>query len=203
MRKKGFLVTIASPSGGGKSTICKELLRINPTLCYSISWTTRPIRGSEVHGKEYFFTDVETFKQKVKDNFFLEHAEVHGNFYGTSKEFVEQCLSVEKIILFDIDVQGVDLIKKQGYNIVTIFILPPHEDILKKRLTSRGTDSHEVIAKRLVNARREIDCLGSYDYLVINDEIENAISTVNSILIAEQNNVQRYIDPREDFYGRT
>ena len=199
MKKRGFLVTIASPSGGGKSTICKEILRINPSFTYSVSWTTRQIRGSEQEGCDYFFTDVESFKSKVEEGFFLEYAEVHENFYGTSKAYIENCLQKEKIVLLDIDVQGVELIKKQGFDVVSIFILPPSESILKQRLVSRGTDLPEVIAKRLANAKKEIDFIQDYDYLVINDVIENAISIVNSILVAEQNKVRSYIDPLNEF----
>ena len=200
MKKKGFLVTIASPSGGGKSSICKELLKMNPALLYSVSWTTRAMRGEEVFGKDYFFTDEITFKQKIEAGFFLEYAVVHNNFYGTSKDYIENCLVEEKIVLLDIDVQGVELIKKQGYDVVTIFILPPSEDILRKRLIDRGTDSDEVIKKRLENSKKEIDFLSEYDYLVINDDISKAICNVNNILSSETNKVSRYINPKKEYY---
>jgi len=201
MKKKGFLLTVVSPSGGGKSTICGEVLKIHPSLCYSVSWTTRPMRINEVDGKDYFFTDIESFEKKIKDGFFLEHALVHGNYYGTSKEYIANCLNEEKIVILDIDVQGVSLIKEQGYDIVAIFILPPSEQILRHRLVSRGTDSQAVIEKRLENAKKEIDFINDYDYLVINDDIENAIMIVNDILIAEQNKIKRYIEPVKEFYN--
>ncbi|MCL2062810.1 MAG: guanylate kinase [Candidatus Cloacimonetes bacterium] len=200
MRKKGFLVTIASPSGGGKSTICKEILSINPLFCYSISWTTRNIRGNEIDGKDYFFTDIETFNKKLKAGFFIEYAEVHGNYYGTSKDYLENCLNEEKIVLLDIDVQGVESIKKQGFDVVSIFILPPNENVLKKRLLDRGTDSIEVINKRLENSKKEINYLQSYDYLVINEDFLKAVETVNDILVAEMNRLNRYVDPLNYYY---
>ena len=200
MKKKGFLVLIAAPSGGGKSTICDEILRLNPDICYSISWTTRPLRGKETNGKDYFFTDTLTFKQKIEEGFFLEFANVHGNYYGTSKDFVDSCLKDEKIVIFDIDVQGVDLIKNKGYDIVTIFVLPPSHEILKHRLQSRGTDSLDIINQRLENAKKEIECLENYDYLVINDDLNKAVKIVNSILIGEKNKLNRYISPKEEFY---
>ena len=200
MKKRGFLVTIASPSGGGKSTICKEILKINPLFCYSTSWTTRARRGDEINGKDYFFTDTTTFQKKIKEGFFLEYAEVHNNFYGTSKDYIEQCLNEEKIVLLDIDVQGVELIKKQGFDIVTIFILPPNEEILKQRLISRNTDSMEVINKRLQNAKKELDYMKDYDFLVINDDICQAVEVVNNILVAETNRFKRYIDPVKEYY---
>ena len=202
MKKKGFLVLIAAPSGGGKSTICEEILRLNPDLCYSISWTTRAKRGKETDGINYFFTDTATFQNKIEEGFFLEYAEVHGNFYGTSKSYVDDCLDNEKIVIFDIDVQGVELIRNKGYDVVTIFILPPNQEVLKQRLLNRGTDSPEVIIQRLENARKEIDCIECYDYLVINDEINKAIEIVNSILIGEKNKRNRYISPKEDFYRK-
>ena len=201
MKRKGFLVTIASPSGGGKSTICREILNINPSICYSISWTTRPIRGEEIDGVDYFFTDIETFEQKIKDGHFLEHALVHGNYYGTETEYVEKCLHDGKIVLLDIDVQGVELVRNGGYDIVSIFILPPNESVLKERLIGRKTDSQAVIDQRLENSKKEIAFLRNYDYLVINDKIENAVNIVNNVLIGEQNRVDRYINPLEDFYN--
>ena len=200
MKKTGFLVTLASPSGGGKSTICREILKLNSDLQYSVSWTTRPIRGDEVNGKDYNFIDIESFKTKIENDFFLEYAIVHGNYYGTSKEYINKCLREEKIILLDIDVQGVELLKKQGVDVVSIFILPPKESILKERLISRGTDSIEIINKRLENSKKEIDQISEYEYLVINDDIQNAIDIVNDILTAEKNKSKRYINPKNYYY---
>ena len=201
MKRKGFLVTIASPSGGGKSTICREILSINPSICYSISWTTRPTRGEEIDGVDYFFTDIATFEKKIKAGHFLEYALVHGNYYGTTTEFVEKCLQDGKIVLLDIDVQGVELVRNCGYDIVSIFILPPNESVLKERLIGRKTDSQTVIDQRLENSKKEIAFLRNYDYLIINDKIENAVNIVNNVLIGEQNKVDRYINPLEDFYN--
>ena len=201
MHKKGFLVTIASPSGGGKSTICREVLKRDKNVNYSISWTTRAKRGNEVDGIDYNYTSIEDFKKKIDENHFLEYAKVHENYYGTSKDFIDKSLENEAIILLDIDVQGVELVKKQGYSVVTIFILPPSAKILKDRLINRGTDSVDVINKRLNNAKKEIDCIAGYDYLVINDEIEMTVTTVMSILNAESNKFIRFIDPVSEFFN--
>jgi guanylate kinase len=202
MKRKGFLVTIAAPSGGGKSSVCNELIRLNLNVRYSISWTTRAIRGNEVNGEHYFFTDIDTFQKKIKEDFFLEYAVVHGNYYGTSKELVDNLLTDGKMVIFDIDVQGVELMKNKDYDIVTIFLLPPDRETLKKRLINRNTDSEEVINLRLQNSLKEIECHKNYDYLVINDDLRETINTVNSILIAEQNRVNRYLEPiLEKFIG--
>ena len=199
MKKTGFLVAIASPSGGGKSTICREILRMNNSFTYSISWTTRPIRGEEVDGKDYFFTDVDDFKKKIKANYFLEHAIVHGNYYGTSKEYINQRIADELVVLLDIDVQGVQLLKKQDYPIVSIFVLPPDIDVLRHRLKSRKTDSKDVIQTRMANALKEIEYIGDYDYLVINDDLKKAVTDVDSILTAEMNHMSRYVNPKSEF----
>jgi guanylate kinase len=200
MKKKGFLVTIASPSGGGKTTICRELLSVNKTLSYSISWTTRPLRGMEKNGKDYFFTDIDTFKAKIEEGYFLEYALVHGNYYGTSIEYIEESLNDGSIVLLDIDVQGVDLLKNSSFDVVSIFLLPPNEEVLKERLISRKTDSENSIFTRLENSKKEINHLFSYDYLVINDDLEKTVETVNNILTAEYNKVKRYVDPLSTFY---
>ncbi|MCK9328372.1 MAG: guanylate kinase [Candidatus Cloacimonetes bacterium] len=202
MKKNGFLITLASPSGGGKSTICKQLMNKVNNLKYSISWTTRAIRVNEEDGKDYFFTSIEDFKEKQKKNFFLESANVHDNWYGTSYEFIDNCLKNEEILLLDIDVQGVEQIRKQSYNIVSIFILPPTESELRERLINRKTDSKETIKKRLSNAKTEIKYLPKYDYLVINDTIENAVNNIISIINAEKLKVERYIEPIKSFYNQ-
>jgi len=201
MKKRGFLVTIAAPSGGGKTTICQGVLNQNKSLCYSVSWTTRQPRGSEVNGVDYTFTDLHTFQSKVSEKFFLEFADVHGHFYGTPRAFIDTALKQEKIVLLDIDVQGVEMLKTVGYDIVTIFILPLNETILKQRLLARGTDAQEVIVTRLDNAKKEIKNIYNYDYLVINEDIDTSVNVVNSILVAEQNKIKRYLDPINDFYG--
>lgn len=200
MQKRGFLVTVASPSGGGKSTICKELVNLIPDLEYSISYTTRAIRINEVHGKDYFFVSQDDFVEKQNNGFFLESALVHGNYYGTSSLYVEECIAKGKILLLDIDVQGVKQVKDLGYDIITIFILPPNEKVLKDRLISRNTDSMDVIEQRLKNAKNEITHLVTYDYLVINNDLDKAIDEVLSIIKAENCRVKRYLNPIDSFY---
>jgi guanylate kinase len=200
LRKKGFLVTIAAPSGGGKSTIVERLLTMDQDFCYSISWTTRQIRGSEVHGRDYFFTDMPTFERMISQGYFLEYAKVHGNYYGTSTEYIDKSLCEKKIILLDIDVQGVRLVQQKDYNVVTIFVLPPSEQILIKRLTARGTETQTQIETRLQTAKSETEYLRDYEYLVINDDLQSAVSEVYHILTAERNKLTRYIDPIADYY---
>jgi len=203
MERKGFLVTIASPSGGGKSSVCHELLKRHHDLCYSVSWTTRPKRGMEIDSQDYFFTDLLTFQNKVSTGFFLEYALVHGNYYGTPESFVTNQIRQGKIVLFDIDVQGVEIIKKRGeYDIVTIFLLPPNERILQERLINRGTDTTENIAIRIANAHSEIIKYVMYDYLVINDQFETTMRILSSILDSEKHRVKRYIDPVTTFYPK-
>lgn len=202
MRKKGFLITLAAPSGGGKSSVCDIVLRQLPQIRYSISWTTREPRGEEKNGIHYFFTDEQTFLQKKEAGFFLESALVHGHYYGTSKEFVYDTLQQGSHIIMDIDVQGVEQIRKQGFSVVTIFIIPPTYKILEERLLNRKTDSEEVIRQRLINAKKEIDRLIEYDYLVINKNLEEAARDIVSIINAEEIKVSRYENIIQDFYEK-
>ncbi len=200
MRKNGFLITLAAPSGGGKSSVCDIVLKRLPQIKYSISWTTREPRGEEKHGIHYFFCDETTFINKRDESYFIESALVHGHYYGTSKEFVNNCLDEGSHIIMDIDVQGVDQIRKKGFSVVTIFLIPPTYHELEERLKNRKTDSYEVIQQRLINAKKEIDRLIEYDYLVINENLEKAAEDVIHIIEAEENKVSRYENIVQDFY---
>ena len=172
---KGKLIVIVAPSGTGKSTMIKRLKGDFPSLHESVSFTTRQIRPGEVHGKSYFFIEREEFIRKRDGNEFLEWAEVHGNFYGTSKIFVEDSLKEGKHLLFDLDVQGTDSMKKYfGPVANAIFISPPSVEELEKRLRNRGTENTQVINLRLLNAQKELLRKEDFDFLIYNDDIEHA-----------------------------
>lgn len=178
----GKLIVIVAPSGTGKSTMIKRLKNDFPTLVESVSYTTRPIRPGEIEGQSYFFTVHEEFIKMRENDEFLEWAEVHGNFYGTSKKFVEDSLKEGKHLLFDLDVQGTDSIKAYfGVRANVIFISPPSVEELEKRLRHRGTENTQVINLRLMNARKELLRKNDYDFLVYNDDIENAYKRLTEI----------------------
>ncbi|MBP9679810.1 MAG: guanylate kinase [Bacteriovorax sp.] len=179
---KGKLIVIVAPSGTGKSTMIKRLKQDFPSLVESVSCTTRPMRPGEVHGKSYFFISQEEFLAKKESDEFLEWAEVHGNFYGTSKTFVEQGLNEGKHLLFDLDVQGTDSFKTYfGPRAAVIFIAPPSVEELEKRLRNRGTEDTRVINIRLNNARKELLRKEDYDFLIYNDDIENAYERLSEV----------------------
>ena len=178
----GKIIIIVAPSGTGKSTMIKRLKIDFPLLHESISYTTRPIRSGEIHGKSYFFIDVAEFVKMRENHEFLEWAEVHGNFYGTSKKFVEQSIIEGRHLLFDLDTQGTDSVKKHfGNKALAIFISPPSVEELEKRLRNRGTETTQVINVRLHNARNELKRKDDYDFLVYNDNIEDAYKNLSEI----------------------
>jgi guanylate kinase len=171
----GKMIVICAPSGTGKSTLISKLKQDHPDLEWSVSCTTRAIRAGEVNGREYHFITVEDFEQQIKQQQFIEWAKVHSNYYGTSKLFVDAGLQAGVKMLFDLDVQGADAMKKiYGERAQVIFIEPPSLDELEKRLNQRGTDEPEVIRERLDNARRELARKNDYDYLIMNDDVDRA-----------------------------
>lgn len=185
--KQGNLFIISAPSGAGKTTILKEIIGEMPGLGFSVSHTTRSPRAGESHGRDYFFVDRQTFSAMRTENDFLEWAEVHGNLYGTSKAVVEAKLAEGSDILLDIDVQGARQIKESGItNAIFIFIAPPSWEILETRLTARGTDGADTVRTRLANARTEMKEAGWYDYLIINDRLEEAVTMLKAIILAER-----------------
>ncbi|WP_419910568.1 guanylate kinase [Hoeflea sp.] len=187
VKRRGLMLVLSSPSGAGKSTIARNLLKDDNDLNLSVSVTTRRRRGSEIDGVHYnFLTDVEF--QRLRDtDALLEWAEVHGNFYGTPREPVERSMAEGHDMLFDIDWQGaLQLQEKMPADVVSVFILPPSLAELKSRLHRRAEDSNEVIEQRLENSREEMQHWGDYDYVVINDDLDNAYSAVRSIVIAER-----------------
>ncbi len=180
----GYLVVLSAPSGGGKTTILQRLLQTNnPDFCYSISATTRKPRGSEQHGREYFFLSAEEFQQGIARGRFLEYAQVHGNLYGTPRENVEKWLAMGKFVLMDIDVQGGINVKRQlGPRAILIFIQPPSLELLRERLHGRNTDSPEEIAARLQAAHDEMEAAKEYDYVVTNYDVDETVQRVLEII---------------------
>lgn len=178
------LIVLSAPSGTGKTTLCARLLKDIPELMLSISTTTRLPRGKEIHGREYFFVSVEEFKTKLEAGRFAETASVHGNFYGTSKDFIEEAFSHGKSLLLDIDVQGADSFKTAyPKETVSIFIEPPSMAELEKRLRARNTEDEASIQKRLRNAETELNHLERFDHVILNDDIDQAYFHLQGIVL--------------------
>jgi len=177
---------ISAPSGSGKSTLVNRLMQEVPNLCFSISYTTRAPRGHEVQGTNYHFTSRNDFEERLRNDEFLEHADVFGNYYGTHRSELEMARSHGKDLVLDIDVQGAAQLKKSIPDAVTIFVLAPSRQILEHRLRYRGEDSDEVIRRRLADAAREIRNYDLYDYVLINEDIDESARTLGSIVRAER-----------------
>ncbi|HEY0818194.1 MAG TPA: guanylate kinase [Rhizobacter sp.] len=182
----GNLFVVAAPSGAGKSSLVKALLELDSHLVVSISHTTRPPRGQEQEGREYYFIDDATFRAKISRGEFLEHALVHGNRYGTSRAEVEKRIASGEDVILEIDYQGALQIKQIFPNAVLIFILPPSWDELAQRLTRRGEDHPEVIAERLKNARIEVAQARHFDFVIINALFETALFDLKAIVHSQR-----------------
>ncbi len=198
-KSSNFLIILSAPSGGGKSTILNEILKITDNIDYSVSFTTRKPRGVEQNGVHYHFVDEQEFLRRIDAGDFLEHARVFGNWYGTSISYIKTRLAARHHVIMDIDVQGATLISATDIPLVKIFIIPPSMEVLKDRLVTRATDSDEEIAKRLKIARDELNFIPHYDYLVINDDLSLAVEDVLAIIRAEENRVSRYENPVNGF----
>ncbi len=173
--QKGAILVLSGPSGAGKSTIIQAASREIGDYYFSISTTTRKPRAGEEDGKDYFFVTKESFEEDIKAGYFLEYAQVHGNYYGTSLKPVREALEEGKLVLFDIDVQGHRLVRAKMNDITTsAFITPPTLNELETRLRARCTDDESVIKQRLENAKEEIRAVGEYDFTIINDTVEDA-----------------------------
>jgi guanylate kinase len=177
---------VSAPSGSGKSTLVNELFKMVSHLDFSISYTTRPPRGSEQNGKEYFFVTREEFEAMIAAGEFLEHAEVFGNYYGTARRFLREAEARGNDLLLDIDVQGAKQIKEAIPEAVSIFILPPDREKLEWRLRHRGLDSEAVIRRRLDTARREIENYSKYDYILVNNLLEQSADQLKDIVLAQR-----------------
>ncbi|MBI4509364.1 MAG: guanylate kinase [Deltaproteobacteria bacterium] len=183
--RRGLLVVVSSPSGAGKTTLCRRLLQEFPDLKFSVSYTTRPPRTGERNGVDYWFVDAQSFQRMVEAGEFAEWAEVHGNRYGTARAAVEDALVRGHDVLFDIDWQGGEKLKAQfAGDAVMVWVLPPSLQVLEERLRRRATDAPDVIGRRLAMAKEELLHYTSYDYLIVNDAIENAYDHLRSIYVA-------------------
>ncbi len=177
---------VSAPSGSGKSTLVNELFKVVKHLDFSISYTTRPPRGSEQNGKEYFFVTKEQFEAMIEAEEFLEYANVFGYYYGTAKRFLRDAEARGNDLLLDIDVQGAQQVKKCIPDAASIFILPPDREKLEWRLRNRGLDSEDVFRRRLDTARREIENYSKYDYILVNERLERATDELKAIVLAER-----------------
>lgn len=200
-KSQNFLIILSAPSGGGKSTILTEVRKLNPEVDYSVSYTTRPPRGIEENGIHYHFVDEAEFCRRKDEGDFLECANVFGRWYGTSITYIQSRLDAGKHVIMDIDVQGAALIGETSVPYVKIFIIPPSMEVLRERLVNRGTDTIAEIEKRLRIARDELKFITTYQYLVINDDLAQAVQEVLAIIKAEENRVTRYHKPIAQFLG--
>lgn len=180
--ERGRLFIVSAPSGAGKTTLCNAVLKRFPDLCYSISHTTRAPRPGEQDGVDYFFISEEEFLQRIKNGIWAEWATVYGHYYGTSARFIDRHLEIGKDILLDIDYNGARQIISRYPDSVTIFILPPTFETLKQRLLKRGTDSEDIIARRLENAKAEIAQKDRYQYVLVNDSLPATIEKLCAII---------------------
>lgn len=187
---RGRLFIISAPSGTGKTTLCSAVLNRFPDMLYSVSYTTRKPRNGEQNGIEYHFIKKRDFKDKIEDGQWAEWAEVHGNYYGTSAEFLDKGLDSGRDIILDIDVQGTIRLLEQYPEAVTIFVMPPSIEELKRRLELRNTDSSEVIARRLENAILEMAKKDLYLHVIINDQLHKAIEQLIAVLENYRSNAQ-------------
>ncbi len=183
---KGRLFIFSGPSGSGKDTILQGALKKHPEIKLSISSITRAMREGEVEGEKYHFISREEFEDLLAHDMLLEHNVFVGNYYGTPKGPVEDCLENGDDMILEIDVNGAKQVKKKMPEAISIFVMPPSLEVLKKRLSGRGTESKEVIEERLGEALREIECANNYDYIIINDKIEEAIDDLLTVILSER-----------------
>lgn len=191
---KGLLIVVSGPSGAGKDTICQKLIKENSNIWMSVSMTTRKPRPLEKDGVDYFFVSSEEFENKINDNTFLEYASYNDNYYGTPKDKVEEKLNEGKDVILVIDINGAINIKKIIPSALFIFIMPPDMETLKNRLIGRKTESKDKIVKRFITAYNEVNNYKKYNYVVVNDNVEDAVNKVKSIIQSEKCRVDRIED---------
>ena len=177
---------VSAPSGTGKTSLCKEILKTLPDVTFSISYTTRPPRPGEVNGIHYIFVSTQEFENMISKGALVEWTNIYGHLYGTSIESLNLCLNQGRDVLFDLDVKGAAEIKKRHPEAVTIFILPPSMEQLRQRLSSRGTEDPEALEERVKHAEKEITHAKEYDYTVVNDQLDRAVGKIKNIIIAER-----------------
>lgn len=180
----GTLFVVAAPSGAGKSTLVNALLEHDGAISLSVSHTTRPPRTGEQYGRHYYFVERAEFEREIDQGIFLEHAEVHGNLYGTSRNTVQELLAQGRDVLLEIDWQGAEQIRRSKPDCVSVFILPPSRAELERRLRGRASDSAEVIERRLHNSREEISHAHQFDYILVNDNFDEALADLQAIVRA-------------------
>lgn len=183
--QKGILFILSGPSGVGKGTVRERLFEQESQLKYSVSATTRSMRPGEEHGKHYFFEEKEAFKSMIENNELLEHAKYVDNYYGTPRDYVESQIAQGHDVFLEIEVQGALQVKENFKEGVFIFLFPPSLEELKNRIVNRGTESKELVLNRLNEARKEIEMMSEYDYVVVNDDVDKAVNKVKSIITSE------------------
>jgi guanylate kinase len=192
-----FPIILSSPSGAGKTTIAAAILAARKDIGYSVSCTTRAARGGEVDGKDYYFLSRVEFIRRMNEGAFAESAEVHGNLYGTLKSEIQRVLDSGRHVLMDVDIQGAALLRRAFPAVVTIFILPPSGEVMLDRLRRRKTEDKEAIVRRLESALQELQAVDDYEYVVVNDVLEESVRRVSSIIDAEVVSRERVAGLRE------
>lgn len=191
MKRKGILIVVSGFSGAGKGTLMKELLKRYDNYALSVSMTTRAPREGEVDGESYFFVDKETFERTIEEDGLIEYASYCGNYYGTPRKYVEKCLQDGRDVILEIEIQGALKVKEKFPETLLLFVMPPSAAELKRRLEGRGTESPEVIRERLVRASEEAEGIENYEYLIINDDLDECVREMNDIINAARRNPVR------------
>ena len=191
MKRKGILIVVSGFSGAGKGTLMKELLKRYDNYALSVSMTTRAPREGEVDGESYFFVDKETFERTIAEDGLIEYASYCGNYYGTPRAYVEKCLQDGRDVILEIEIQGALKVKEKFPESLLLFVMPPSAAELKRRLEGRGTESPEVIRERLVRASEEAEGIENYEYLIINDDLDECVREMNDIINAARRNPVR------------
>jgi len=197
--KQSLFLVVSAPSGAGKSSICKKLLRLCPQLAFSVSFTSRSPRPGEIDGKDYYFVSRENFQKRIRRGEFVEWVENFGHLYGTSRRVIERCQKKGQDVLLDIEPRGAKKIKKMFKEAVFVFVLPPSRADLFQRLKKRGHESHEEINVRLAQAENELKEISWYDYVIINKDLKQAVAQLRSIYVAEKCKAKRLASAIEKF----
>ncbi|HRT71871.1 MAG TPA: guanylate kinase [Syntrophales bacterium] len=192
-KNEPIYIAVSAPSGAGKTSICKEVLKMFPCLRYSVSYTTRPPRPGEVNGRDYVFVDEKTFRRMIKKEAFIEWAENYGHLYGTPRKEVENYLRRGYDIIFDVDSRGAKALKERYPGGVFVFVLPPSLEVLKRRLRGRGSESPEALKRRLEKATAEIKEVFWYDYVIFNRKIEESVDRLRAVYLAEKSRRERLV----------
>ncbi len=194
MKTRGILIVVSGFAGSGKGTLMKEIMEQYDNYALSISATTRQPRGAEVDGKEYFFKTVEEFEKMIAQGELIEYANYVGNYYGTPKAYVEEKLASGKDVILEIEIQGALKVKKQFPETLLLFVTPPNATILKERLVGRGTESMEVVEQRMKRAAEEAEGISSYDYILINDDLQTCVAQMHHIIQGEHYKTSRNVE---------